>query len=182
MPHVIERASSGRAKCRACGTKIDAGALRLGERLPNPYGEDGSEMTLWFHLPCGAFTRPGPFLEALEANTDTIEDRESLAHAARQGLEHRRLPRVFTASRAPTGRATCRSCHQLIPKDSWRIALIYYEDGRFVPSGFIHARCAPAYVDTPEILPRLRHFSPDLPEADIADIGKALRENGQSPP
>jgi len=179
MPHVIERASSGRARCRACGTKIDAGTLRFGERLPNPFGEDGSEMTLWFHLPCGAFTRPEPFLEALDTNSDAIDDRELLAHEARLGLEHRRLRRVFTASRAPTGRATCRSCRQSIPKDSWRIALIYYEDGRFVPSGFIHARCAPAYVDTPDISPRLRHFSPDLSEADLEEIGRDLRESGR---
>ena len=56
MPHVIETASSGRAKCRGCGEKIAAGELRFGERLPNPFAE--GETTHWFHLECAAFKRP----------------------------------------------------------------------------------------------------------------------------
>ena len=63
MAHVIEPASSARAKCRGCGRPIAKGILRLGERLPNPFGE--GEMTLWFHLPCAAFKRPQPFLDAI---------------------------------------------------------------------------------------------------------------------
>ena len=64
MTHVIEPASSGRAKCRGCEQKIAKGELRLGEKLPNPYGE--GEMTLWFHPLCGAFKRPEVLLEAME--------------------------------------------------------------------------------------------------------------------
>ena len=44
MDHVIEPASSGRAKCRGCGRAIAKGELRLGERLPNPFTDEG-EMT-----------------------------------------------------------------------------------------------------------------------------------------
>ena len=29
-----------RGRCRGCGDKIEKGALRLGERLPNPFAED----------------------------------------------------------------------------------------------------------------------------------------------
>ena len=39
MPHVIEAAPTGRAKCRGCGRAIARGELRFGERLPNAYGE-----------------------------------------------------------------------------------------------------------------------------------------------
>ncbi|HSG01450.1 MAG TPA: hypothetical protein VLA20_09975 [Vicinamibacterales bacterium] len=170
MPHVIERASSGRAKCRACGGKIASGDLRFGERQPNPFGDDGGEMTLWFHVPCGAFTRPEPFLEALEQTTEAIDDREHFAHQARLGLAHRRLPRAFATSRAPTGRATCRSCRKPIARDTWRISLIYFEDARFVPSGFIHAGCAGAYFETTEIVDRLGHFSPELTAADLEEV------------
>ena len=67
MPHTIEPAASGRAKCRGCGQKIAKDELRFGERLENPYGE--GEMTLWFHLVCGVYKRPEPFLEML-AKTD----------------------------------------------------------------------------------------------------------------
>ena len=56
MPHLIDAAPTGRAKCRGCGGKIDAGALRFGEALPNPFAE--GETTHWFHLECGAFKRP----------------------------------------------------------------------------------------------------------------------------
>ena len=64
MSHTIERAPTGRAKCRGCGEKIAAGERRLGERVPNPFGDDGSETTLWYHVRCAAFTRPEAFLEA----------------------------------------------------------------------------------------------------------------------
>ena len=64
MPHVSERAPTGRAKCRGCGRPIAAGSLRLGERLPNPFADDGGEMTHWFHPACGAFRRPEAFLAA----------------------------------------------------------------------------------------------------------------------
>jgi len=38
MPHVIEPATSARAKCRGCDLKIDKGELRFGERQPNAFG------------------------------------------------------------------------------------------------------------------------------------------------
>src|SRR5580765_1464824 len=110
MPHVIEQAANARAKCRGCGQKIGAGDLRFGERLPNPYADGDAEMTHWFHLACGAFRRPEPFLAALDGSTEIIADRDRLADEARLGVAHARLPRVSTAERAPTGRATCRSC------------------------------------------------------------------------
>ncbi len=174
MPHLIERAPSGRAKCRGCGAKIAGGDLRFGERIPNPYAEDGGEMTHWFHLACAAYRRPETFLETLSTTAETIVDRETLEHEASLGAAHRRLPRVNTAERASTGRAVCRQCQQTIVKGDWRISLVYYEDGRFVGSGFIHVGCARPYFESGEILPRLKHFSPALTEADLADIQQHL--------
>jgi len=170
MPHVVERATTGRATCRGCGAKIAAGDLRFGERLPNPFADDGGEMTHWFHVPCAALTRPEPFLEIVAGGGGPVPEQERLEREAQAGIAHRRLPRVRAASRAPSGRATCRACRQTIAKGAWRIALAYYEDGRFVPSGFIHVRCAAAYLETTEIVDRLRHFSPDLAAADVEDI------------
>jgi hypothetical protein len=138
-------------------------------------------MTHWFHLACAAFRRPQPFLETLDATTNTIdasavtiEGRDLLAHEARLGVAHRRLPRVSTADRAPTARANCRACKAAIEKGAWRIALVYYEDGRFVPSGFMHITCVEAYLETTEILSRVAHFSPALSEADLAEIGAEI--------
>jgi hypothetical protein len=168
--HTIEPAKTGRAKCRGCGEPIASGTLRLGERVPNPFGDEGSETTLWFHVPCAAFLRPEAFVEVIAQTTEAISDRATLEHEAQLGIAHRRLPRATTAGRAPTGRATCRSCKQLIEKDAWRLALVYFEDSRFSPSGFIHISCVKEYLETTEIFGRLKHFSPGLTEEELADI------------
>jgi hypothetical protein len=180
MPHVIERASSGRAGCRGCEKRIASGDLRFGERRPNPYADESSEMTHWFHVPCGALMRPEPFLEALAAFTEPFEQRKWLEHEARLGLAHRRLSRARAAGRAASGRATCRQCRESIAKDSWRIALAYYEDGRFAPSGFIHARCGAAYFETTEVMERVRHLTPDLTDQEAGEIQAELTSSNPS--
>lgn len=167
--HVLEPAASGRAKCRGCGRRIAKGELRLGERLPNPFAE-GETMVHWFHPLCAAYKRPEPFLEALAGAAEAPTDAAHLAAEARRGLQHRRLPRVDGAGRAPTARARCRSCREMIDKGRWRIALVYYEEGRFEPSGFIHAGCATAYFETADVVGRVRHFSPDVGEDDLAEL------------
>jgi hypothetical protein len=165
---VIEPASSGRAKCRGCGQKIEKRALRFGEKLENPFAD--GEMTHWFHLDCAAFKRPEPLLQTLGAREEPLDGHTSLEAEARKGREHRRLPRVNGAERASTGRATCRSCREAIAKGSWRIPLVYWEEGRFAPSGFIHARCAGEYLGTTDILARVRRFSPGLEESHIREL------------
>jgi len=170
MPHSIEPASSGRSKCRGCGRAIAKGELRLGERLENPFADEG-EITLWFHLVCGAYKRPEALLEALAGSAEAVERADWLAAEARVGLEHHRLPRADGLERSPTGRAACRSCREKIPKDSWRIRLVFFEDGRFAPSGFIHFDCAEEYLGTTELTERLRCFSPDLGPEDLAELG-----------
>lgn len=174
MPHVIEPSPSARATCRACGRKIAAGERRFGERLPNPYDDEGGEMTRWFHLACAAFARPESFLETLPRSEEPIENRTLLEDEARLGMAHRRLPRVRQAERASSGRAACRSCRKAIEKGAWRIALAYYEEGRFVPSGFIHVRCVPSYLETTAVMTRLRHFSPTLADTDLREIAAEL--------
>jgi hypothetical protein len=170
MPHLIEPASSGRAKCRSCDHVIAKGELRFGERQPNAFGD--GEMTLWSHLPCAAYSRPEPFLEAQNASPDA--QLEPLAEAARFGIAHRRVPRLHGAERASSGRAHCRSCRELIAKGEWRLALVFFEDYRFSPGGYIHAHCAQPYFETANLLDRVRHFSPELGEAELAEVASAI--------
>ena len=172
MAHVVEPATSGRAKCRACGEHIAKGVLRLGERLPNLFGE--GDMTRWFHPACAAYQRPQLFLEALQAGVEELDDGGVLEAVAKSGVMHGRLPRINGIERAPSARAHCRSCRELIQRDEWRVALVYYEEGRFEPSGYIHLSCASVYFETPDILDRLRHFSPDLTETDVEQIRAKL--------
>jgi hypothetical protein len=172
MAHVVERAPSGRAKCRGCGKPIAKDELRFGERLPNPFAE--GEMTLWFHPLCAAMKRPEPLLELLATPTALDPRREELEALARPGIEHRRLPRVDGAQRAPAARARCRACRETIARGEWRIPLVYYEEGRFQPSGYVHATCAREYFGTVALIDRVRHFAPELESGDLAELAAAL--------
>lgn len=176
--HTIAPAASGRAKCRGCGEKIAKDELRLGARLANPFVE--GELTLWFHLLCGAYKRPEPYLEAARSTTESIDNAELLESEAKRSLEHKRLPRLSGADRAPTGRAHCRSCRESIEKGSWRISVVFYDEveGRFQPSGYIHPKCAKEYFGTNDIVDRLRHFSPALEASDVEEIRAELRDSG----
>jgi hypothetical protein len=180
MTHVFEAAATGRSKCRGCGERIAAGVMRFGEVLPNPFAD--GEMTQWFHLDCGAFRRPEPFLQALAERDEPLAEAEALRTEAQRGLDQPRLQRVNGAGRSPTARAQCRSCQVAIPKDAWRIALVFYEEGRFSPGGFVHAGCAPSYFETPDILTRVRRFSPDLGKPDWTALEGELAAGPSTPP
>jgi hypothetical protein len=178
MPHVIEPAATARAKCRGCGEKIAAGELRFGESLPNPFAE--GETLHWFHLECAALKRPEPFLEGLTAHAEPVSDSERLADLAKGGVEHPRLPRLSGAERDKSGRAQCRHCREKIDKDAWRIALVFWEEGRFSPAGFLHVACAGGYFGTTDLVARLKRFSPGLTDADLQEIQGELQK--PSPP
>ena len=171
MSHVFELAPSGRSKCRACGQTIERGALRFGERLPNPFGE--GEMTVWFHPTCAACKRPESLLQALGESSESVPDREPLERMAQAGVEHERLARIDGAERAASGQAKCRSCHEPIAKGAWQIRLVFWEEGRFSTGGYLHLDCRKAYFETDDVLDRLLHFSPDLSDADREELKQA---------
>lgn len=177
MPHVIQPATTARSKCRGCGERIAASALRFGESVPNPFGE--GETTHWFHLDCAAFKRAEPFLQTLESAPGPVEDAARLAAEAKEGIEHPRLQRISGAERDPSGRAQCRSCRASIAKGAWRIPLVFYEEDRFSPAGFIHVPCARTYLEAAvDIVPRVRRFAPGLTGADLAEIAAELQGPG----
>lgn len=173
VPDSIQPAPTGRAKCRGCGRAIAKAELRFGETGPNSYGE--GEATSWFHVACAALMRPEK-LEPLLQATEELPERDWLSETVRLGLEHHRLPRLVRVERASSGRATCRSCRELIAKGEWRFALQMFEEGRPNPIGTIHASCAEAYFGTAEVLGRARRLTPDLDEAELTDLQKALSE------
>jgi hypothetical protein len=173
MEHAIEPATSGRARCRGCGRAIRKGEPRLGERIPNPFADEG-DSTLWFHPACGAYKRPEPFLAALATTELEVPHADRLRAAAELGAAHRRVPRIDGAERAPTSRASCRACREKIAKGAWRVRLVFYDEGRFEPSGSIHLECAQEYFETPEIADRVLHFTGELDGADRAELERAL--------
>jgi hypothetical protein len=172
VPDSIQAAPTGRAKCRGCGNTIAKAELRFGETGPNAFGE--GEATSWFHLACAALMRPEKLEPVLAASSEELPERDWLAETVRFGIEHRRLPRLLRAERASSGRAHCRSCRELIAKGEWRFALQMFEEGRPNSIGTIHASCAEAYFGTADVLARARRLTPDLSDADIEDLKKAL--------
>ena len=130
-------------------------------------------MTLWFHPACAAYKRVEPLLQALGETSENVPDRERLESAARHTLEHRRLPRIDGAERSPSGQAKCRHCHQPIERGSWRIRLVFFEEGRFSPGGFVHLGCRAAYFETGDVLDQVLHFSPDLSNDEREELKRA---------
>jgi len=174
MTHLFEPATTGRSKCRGCAQAIPRGELRFGERVPNSFGE--GEATLWFHPLCAAYKRPEALLEALAETTDGVPNREVLERAALSSKAHERLQRIDGAERSPTGQAKCRHCHEPIEKGSWRLRVVFYEEGRFAPGGFIHLACRKAYFETDELVDQVLHFSPALNETDRQELAQGLRD------
>jgi len=172
MAHTIEPASSGRAKCRGCGQAIAKGELRFGERLPNPFADDG-DMTLWFHPRCAAYKRPESLAEVLEGSG--VDNEEALKAIIDFGIQHRRTLRVNGIQRSPSARARCRSCEEPIVKDDWRIPLVIFDDGMFNASGYVHLSCVSGYFETTDILDRIRHFETEpLSDENLAEISDLL--------
>jgi poly(ADP-ribose) polymerase-like protein len=171
VPHVFELASTGRAKCRGCGQAIARGDLRFGERLPNAFGE--GEMTLWFHPLCAAYKRPESVLQTLAESPGSVPDAAALERAALFSSSHRRLPRIDGAERAPGGQAKCRHCKEKIEKGAWRIRLVFFEESRFMPGGFVHLDCRNAYFERDDVFEPLLHFSPALSDEDRAELARA---------
>ena len=168
MPHVFENAPSARSKCRGCGRALQRGELRFGERLANPFAD--GEMTLWFHPGCAAWKRPEQILQALAEASTAIPSRDALERAARASLVHRRLARIDGAERAPGAQASCRSCRERIARGSWRIRLVFFEEGRFSPAGYVHLDCRSAYFEGYEVLEPMLHFSHALTDADREEL------------
>jgi phage tail protein X len=131
-------------------------------------------MTLWFHPLCAAYKRPQSLLETLPGANEDLPEREKLERAAQTSVTHRRIPRIDGAERAPSGQATCRSCRELIAKGSWRIRIVFYEEGRFSPGGYIHLTCRKAYFETDEVLDAVLHFSPGLSDEDRQELVQAF--------
>ena len=157
--------------------------MRFGESMPNAFG--GGEMTLWFHPLCAAYKLPEAVLEALQESSEPVADAEALRQAAVKSKEHPRLARIGGAEHSRSGQAACRHCHEPIAKGTWRIRIVYYEEGRFAPGGYIHIACSKAYFETDDVLEPTLQLSPPLTEAERQELtvgfGAAGRSDSSAP-
>jgi hypothetical protein len=131
-------------------------------------------MTLWFHPLCAAYKRPQPLLELLEQTTESVADQENLRQAALRSVTNPRIPRIDGAEKSRSGQAKCRNCHEPILRESWRIRIVFYDEGRFAPGGYVHLGCRTAYFETDEVLEPVLHFSPALSEPERAELIRAF--------
>jgi hypothetical protein len=132
-------------------------------------------MTLWFHPLCAAYKRPQSLVDAPDQQTDAgVSDQDVLRRAALTSVEHPRIPRIDGAEKSRSGQAKCRHCQEPIEKESWRIRIVFYEEGRFAPGGYIHLRCRTAYFETDDVLAPVLQFSPALNEAERAELTGAF--------
>ncbi|MHC5114344.1 MAG: PARP-type zinc finger-containing protein [Planctomycetota bacterium] len=176
MPDVIEPARSGRAKCRGCREKIEKDAMRFGEEVPNPYAdEDDATAVHWFHLRCAAERRPEKVAAALASHDGEVPDRAELVAIAEAGMANPELSRVVRAERAPSGRARCRGCRELIEKDALRVVMRPEEDvDPMAPNFSLHVKCAAEKLGDTGLLDKLRRVSEQLGKDDLAELERAL--------
>ncbi len=148
-PYVIEGARSSRSRCKTCRRAIDKDTLRMGILIEGPYGTG----YMWHHLKCAAKRRFEQVAEAYEQeawnnaktppeNVPPLDKLQKLHDDAdQQRKERKQIPYVEPA---PSGRARCKHCNELIEKGSMRVVL-----GRAVEFGNqvrtapinIHPRC-----------------------------------------
>jgi hypothetical protein len=169
---VLEQAASGRSKCRACAQVIAKGEWRMGEEVQNPFSEGMT--TLWFHLDCAAHRRSEKAVPLLRENPE-LPGQSELLREAELGVQHRRLGRIAKVERAPSGRATCRQCKELIEKGVFRFGLAIFDEGRFNPMGFIHVACQAAYFEVDVTPARLVRYLAPLDDATRQDFDSAFQ-------
>jgi hypothetical protein len=85
--HHLERASTGRSRCKLCKEPIEKGGLRIGVTADST-SFDGT-MKIWHHGICAAIRRPHPFLAALKDYLGVIgaerEQLTAIANATKSG-------------------------------------------------------------------------------------------------
>lgn len=124
-PYCIERARSGRSKCKVCRRAIEKDTPRIGVLLEGPYGTG----YLWHHLACLAKRDIAKIEEAYEGGyaPDDLELppieslRAEAEKAAQKKAEKQEAPFV---ERAATGRSKCAQCGEPIDAGAFRFALL----------------------------------------------------------
>ena len=79
------------------------------------------------------------------------------------------------AERAPTARSRCLQCREPIEKGTLRVATERELEAMGRPgTGYLHPRCAPAFLDVEDLPGALRRNSRGLAEADVAELEQQL--------
>ena len=173
MAETIEAAKTGRARCRGCRQAIEKGSLRFGEEQPSAFAE--GMQWVWYHLPCAAKHKPVQVRSALVAFGGEVPGRAEI-----EGLlaEADTVASVFPyAERAATARSKCLHCREPIEKGRLRVATqraVEYGGMGRTGAGYLHPRCAGAFLEAADLAADLRRNSRGLGEADLAELEREL--------
>ena len=179
MSDVIEPATTGRAKCRRCGGKIEKGVLRFGESVPNVFGE--GDATHWFHVACAAESRPQKLEPVLRSTAVELPERTVIERAIEDGIKNPQLLMIKHADRAPTGRATCQHCREKIEKGTLRVAIERETEAAAMSAvSFVHARCIREHVGSTGLVDKLRRTSVELPQEEIDELVRIVESESAS--
>ena len=177
MAHLVEVAKTGRATCRGCGEKVEKGALRFGEEVPNVFAEEGGISHRYWHLACAAKKMANELRVALQSFEGEVPERAALDALI---AEHTH-PDYPYAERAPNGRARCRVCQEGIKKEQLRVVFERVFDagmGLTRSAGYLHPACTMRYGDAEklgrEALDAALRAHSKLSEADLQEVAKAL--------
>ena len=174
MPNEIERAKSGRAKCRKCREKIEKDEFRFGYEVSGEFGDT----IQWYHLKCAAEKIPVDFESTLKDFSGQIPDRDELLAVIEQNRGKQKPTTYPYAELAPSGRSSCLVCSEKIDKGDIRVAVQREIDaGGFARqgAGYLHPKCAMQYEDIPDDLgSQLEENSLSLSANELADLIEEL--------
>ncbi len=177
MAHVIERAKSGRAKCRKCREKIEKDVFRFGHEVESQFGDEGFA-TQWYHLECAAQKVPIDLEKTLQGFAEELPDREKLVAEIAKNRAKQKPTTMPYAEVAPSGRSGCLVCEEKIPKGEIRIAVEREIDaGGFarMGAGYLHPQCAMSYEEIPEDLAQqIEENSISLADDELSDVIEQL--------
>jgi hypothetical protein len=185
MANVIEEAKSGRASCRTCKKPIAKGELRLGVETQTQFSDTPSMQ--WHHVLCAAQKLPAELKEALDAYAGSVPNRAELDQAMEDAIKKGGAkPGGFPyVDRAPTGRAKCMQCGELIEKSAFRVAVEREIDtGAMVTrgAGYLHPKCVAENLEAhggtvDELIEGVRTHS-RLPPEDLERVVGEIGEGG----
>ncbi|MDP6442832.1 MAG: PARP-type zinc finger-containing protein [Pirellulaceae bacterium] len=177
MPHLIEPAKSGRAKCRKCREKIERDSLRFGHEVLNAF-DDGGMSHQWYHLKCAAEKLPLDLASTLQTFDGDVPDREELDQVIAANRKKQKPTKTPYAEYAPSGRSSCQVCGEKIDKGELRIAVEREIDaGGFsrAGAGYLHPGCRGDYDDLPDdLVEQMRANSTTLEDSELDALEELL--------
>lgn len=175
MPHVIERAKSGRAKCRKCREKIEKDEFRFGHEVAGEFGD----ALQWYHLKCAAEKVPVDFEGVLRDFAEEVPNRSELVAAIEQNRGKQKPTTYPYAELAPSARSSCLVCNEKIGKGEPRVAIEREIDtGGFVRqgAGYLHPQCAMEHEEAPDdLVDQLKNNSISLSADELETVVAKIR-------